>query len=238
MTALDRSSLSARDRLIVALDLPSVAEARRIVEMAGDAVGFYKIGYQLGFAGGLTLARDLIDAGKRVFLDFKLHDIGNTVTEGIRSIAALGVDLTTVHAYPQTMRAAAQGKTGSRLRVIAVTVLTSYDEADCRDAGYSGDVASLVKRRVGQMCEADLDGVVCAATEAAGVRALLGSEQLIVTPGIRPVGAETGDQKRVVTPGAAIAAGADLLVVGRPITGAADPRRAAQEIVEEIASAL
>ena len=176
MTALNRASLSPRDRLIVALDLPSVA--------------------------------------------------------------ALGVDLTTVHSYPQTMRAAAQGKEGSRLRIVAVTILTSYDEADCLDAGYSGDVASLVKRRVEQMCKANLDGVVCAATEAATVRALLGPEQLIVTPGIRPAGADVGDQKRVVTPRAAIAAGADLLVVGRPVTGAPDPRRAAQEIVEEIASAL
>ncbi len=238
MPTLNRSTLSPRDRLIVALDLSSVEEARRIVENLGNAASFYKIGYQLGFAGGINLARSLIDAGKRVFLDFKLHDIGNTVTEGIRSIAALGVDLTTVHAYPQTMRAAAEGKAGSRLNVIAVTVLTSYDDADCRDAGYDGTVTTLVARRVMQMRDAGLNGVVCAATEAATVRTLIGPDHLIITPGIRPTGAAAGDQKRIVTPGAAITAGADLLVVGRPVTGAADPRYAAQAIVEEIAAAL
>ena len=223
-----------QDRLIIALDIASVDEARTLVAKIGDAGTFYKIGYRLGFAGGLPFARELIDQGKRVFLDFKLHDIGNTVAEGVSSVAALGVDLLTVHAYPQTMRAAVEGKAGSSLKILAVTVLTSYDESDLREAGYSGNVSDLVARRAGQAREAGIDGIVCSAQETGAVRAAIGPDRLIVTPGIRPSGAAAGDQKRVVTPTDAIRGGSDHLVVGRPITQAGDPRAAALAVVEEI----
>ena len=225
-----------RDRLIVALDMGSVAEARALVDVVGDSAGFYKIGYRLTYAGGLSFAEELIGQGKKIFLDLKLHDIGNTVREGVESIARLGVTFLTVHAYPQTMRAAVAGRAGS-LKLLAVTVLTSYDDADVREAGYAQSVDALVAARAAQARDIGLDGIVCAASEAARVRAIVGPDRLIVTPGIRPAGGESGDQKRIVTPAAAIRAGADHLVVGRPITGAADPRRAAEAIVEEIAGA-
>ncbi|HSP23742.1 MAG TPA: orotidine-5'-phosphate decarboxylase [Saliniramus sp.] len=237
MTDTPAYERSVQDRLIVALDIGSVDEARALVAKIGDAGTFYKIGYRLGFAGGLPFARELLDQGKRVFLDFKLHDIGNTVAEGVSSVAAMGVDFLTVHAYPQTMRAAVEGKAGSPLKILAVTVLTSYDEADLREAGYAGNVADLVARRAGQAREIGIDGIVCSAQETASVRAALGPDRLIVTPGIRPGGADAGDQKRVVTPADAIRRGADHLVVGRPITQAGDPRAAALAVVEEIARA-
>ena len=227
-----------RERLIVALDLASVAEADQLVRRLGDAVSFYKIGYRLGYAGGLPFAEQLIADGKKVFLDLKLHDIGNTVTEGVQSIAALGATFLTVHGYPQTMRAAVASKAGAPLKILAVTVLTSYDDADAAEAGYAGSVADLVERRSAQARDIGADGVVCAAMEAARVRAIIGPNRLIVTPGIRPAGSAPGDQKRVVTPTAAIRAGADYLVVGRPVTEAADPRAAAEAIVHEIAAAV
>jgi orotidine-5'-phosphate decarboxylase len=231
------AAAAARDRLIIALDLPSVADARAMVARIGDAGSFYKIGYQLGFAGGLALAEELIGEGKQIFLDLKLHDIANTVEEGVRSVGRTGASFLTVHAYPQTMRAAMQGKAGSSLKILAVTVLTSYDDADLADAGYAATAAELVARRAAQARDLGVDGIVCAPTEAAAVRALIGPERLIVTPGVRPAGAAVGDQKRVLTPADAIRAGASHLVVGRPITGAADPRAAAAMIVEEIAGA-
>ena len=227
-----------RDRLIVALDLGSAAEARALVGALGDAAGFYKIGYRLAYAGGLGLAEELVREGKKVFLDLKLHDIGNTVQEGVESIARLGATFLTVHAYPQTMRAAVAGRAGSGLKLLAVTVLTSYDDADVREAGYAQSVDALVAARSAQGRDVGIDGIVCAAPEAARVRAVVGPDRLIVTPGIRPAGSGGGDQKRVVAPAAAIRAGADHLVVGRPITGAANPRRTAEAIVEEIAGAI
>ncbi|TVR07815.1 MAG: orotidine-5'-phosphate decarboxylase [Salinarimonadaceae bacterium] len=226
-----------RDKVIVALDIATVVEARALVARIGDAGTFYKIGYRLGFAGGLAFARELVDEGKRVFLDFKLHDIGNTVAEGVASVANLGVDFLTVHAYPQTMRAAAQGRSGADLRLLAVTVLTSYNDFDLAEAGYEADVATLVARRAAQAREAGVDGVVCSPHEIAPVRAALGAEGLIVTPGVRPAGSAAGDQKRVMTPSEAIRAGADHLVIGRPVTQAADPRAAMAAIVEEVAGA-
>jgi orotidine-5'-phosphate decarboxylase len=232
------NATDVRDRLIVALDLASVDEAQRLVERLGDAVSFYKIGYQLAYAGGLPFAERLVTAGKKVFLDLKLHDIGNTVTEGVRSVASLGATFLTVHAYPQTMRAAVDGKAGSPLKILAVTVLTSYDDADAAEAGYAGSLADLVERRAAQARDLGIDGIVCAATEAARVRAIVGPDRLIVTPGIRPSGSSTGDQKRIVTPAMAIRAGADYLVVGRPVTAAEDPRAVAEAIVVEIASAV
>jgi orotidine-5'-phosphate decarboxylase len=226
-----------RDRLIVALDLPSVGEARRVVAAIGDAASFYKIGYQLAYAGGLPFAEELIGAGKKVFLDLKLHDIANTVEEGVRSVARLGATFLTVHAYPQTMRAALAGRGEAGMKLLAVTVLTSYDDADAREAGYAASVDELVAARAAQARDLGVDGIVCAAWEAARVRAVVGPDRLIVTPGIRPAGSAIGDQKRVVSPAAAIRAGVDHIVVGRPITGAADPKRAAAEIVEEMAGA-
>jgi orotidine-5'-phosphate decarboxylase len=223
------------ERLIVALDLPSIEAAQALVTRLGDTVSFYKIGYQLAFAGGLGLARDLADAGKRVFLDLKLHDIGNTVAQGVKSVARLGATFVTVHAYPQTMLAAVEAREGS-LRILAVTVLTSYDDGDLRAAGYGATVKTLVATRARAARDIGVDGLVCAPEEAAHVRSFVGADMMLVTPGIRPAGADAGDQKRVATPSAAIAAGADYLVVGRPIVAAADPRAAAEAIVAEIAS--
>ncbi|PVE25851.1 orotidine-5'-phosphate decarboxylase [Microvirga sp. KLBC 81] len=227
-----------RDRLIIGLDVPSVEEARSIVTRIGDAGTFYKIGYQLAYAGGFEFARELIGQDKKIFLDLKLHDIGNTVEEGVRSIARMGVTFLTVHAYPQTMRAAVAGKAGSDLKILAVTVLTSYDDNDLIEAGYAPvSAAELVARRAGQARDIGIDGIVCAATEAERVRAIVGPDRFIVTPGIRPTGADAGDQKRIVTPGEAIRKGATHLVVARPIVKASDPRAAAEAIVREMGDA-
>lgn len=225
-----------RERLIVALDLPSVEAAQAVVARIGDAVSFYKIGYQLAYAGGLAYAPALADAGKRVFIDLKLHDIGSTVAEGVRSVARLGATFLTVHAYPQTMKAAVVAREAG-LQILAVTVLTSYDDADVTTAGYGCTVAELVAKRAAQARDIGVDGLVCSAAEAAKVRAIVGSKLKLVTPGIRPAGADAGDQKRIMTPAAAIAAGADYLVVGRPITAAPDPKAAAQSIIDEISQA-
>jgi orotidine-5'-phosphate decarboxylase len=230
--------LQPRDRLIVALDVPSVRQAEALVEKLGDAVGFYKIGYQLAFAHGLSFAASLAAARKKVFLDLKLHDIGNTVARGVESIASLGATFLTVHAYPQTMRAALEGRSGSSLRLLAVTVLTSYDDADLTEAGYDVEVEDLVAKRAAQARDLGVDGVVCSAAEAASLRQIVGPGTLLVAPGIRPSGAGHGDQKRVTTPAHAVAAGVDYLVVGRPIVEAADPRAAAEAIVAEIAAAV
>ena len=228
--------MDARDRLIVALDLPSVAAAEAMVTRLGDAVSFYKIGYQLAFAGGLAFADTLIRANKKVFIDLKLHDIGNTVAKGVESVARLGATFLTVHAYPQTMHAAVDARGNSGLRILAVTVLTSYDDADLAAAGYDFTVTELVAERAAQARDIGVDGLVCSAEEAAALKPKVGS-LVLVTPGIRPAGADTGDQKRVMTPKKAIAAGADYLVVGRPILEAPNPRAAADGIVGEIAAA-
>jgi len=226
----------ARDRLIVALDVSSVEAAQTMVARLGDTVSFYKIGYQLAFAGGLSYAQTLTDAGKRVFLDLKLHDIGHTVAQGVKSVARLGATFLTVHAYPQTMKAAVEAREGV-LHILAVTVLTSYDDADLAAAGYDFTVPELVAERAAQARDIGVDGVVCSAEEAAKLRGIVGTRLALVTPGIRPAGAAPGDQKRIMTPAAAIAAGADYLVVGRPIVAAADPTAAADAIVKEIAAA-
>jgi orotidine-5'-phosphate decarboxylase len=231
-------SLQPRDRLIVALDVPSTGEAEAIVDKLGNAVGFYKIGYQLAFERGLPLAAALVGAGKRVFLDVKLHDIGNTVARGVETVARLGVTFLTVHAFPQTMRAAVEARAGSNLKILAVTVLTSYDDADLAEAGSSVSVEQLVAERAAQAHDMGVDGIVCSAEEAAPLRLIVGADMLLVTPGIRPAGAATGDQKRIMTPSRAIAAGADYLVVGRPIIEATDPKSAAEVIVAEMAAAL
>jgi orotidine-5'-phosphate decarboxylase len=227
-------ALDARERLVVALDLSSVKAAESMVSRLGESVLFYKIGYQLAFAGGLPFAADLIAAGKQVFLDLKLHDIGNTVEKGVESVAQLGATFLTVHAYPQTMKAAVAGKRGSALRILAVTVLTSYDDADLAAAGYEMSVPELAAARAEQARDIGVDGLVSSAEEAANLRGIAGPGMVLVTPGIRPAGSASGDQKRIMTPARAIEAGADYLVVGRPIVEAADPKKAAEAIVAEI----
>ncbi len=226
-----------RDRLIVALDAPDVGEAERLIERIGDAASFYKVGLELAYGGGLGLVGRLVSAGKQVFLDLKLYDIPNTVERATAQAARLGARFLTVHAYPQTMRAAVAGAKGSKMQVLAVTVLTSCDDADLRDAGYRFGVAELVRRRAEQALSLGVDGLVASAAEAATLRKTVGAQMLIVTPGIRPAGAAAGDQKRVATPAEAIRAGADYLVVGRPVTQAPDPRAAARAIVAEVAAA-
>ncbi|HEY6860473.1 MAG TPA: orotidine-5'-phosphate decarboxylase [Pseudolabrys sp.] len=227
-------ALSARERLIVALDVPSVAAAEAMVARLGESVWFYKIGYQLVFAGGLPFAAGLIATGKQVFLDLKLHDIGNTVAKGVESVAQLGATFLTVHAYPQTMKAAVEGKRGSNLRILAVTVLTSYDDADLAAAGYEMNVKELAAARAAQARDTGVDGLVCSAEEAATLRDIAGPGMVLVTPGIRPAGSAQGDQKRIMSPARAIDAGADYLVVGRPIVEARDPKAVADAIVAAI----
>ena len=227
-----------RDRLIVALDAPSVEEALRVVALLGDHVTFYKIGYRLAFVGGLALSEALIKQGKKVFLDLKLHDIGNTVKQGVASIASLGCDFLTVHAYPQTMRAAVEGRGSSHLKILGVTALTSYDDNDAQEAGYRLAVRDLVQLKTEQARTIGIDGIVCSAAETHIVRHAAGSKMVIVTPGIRPDGVATGDQKRTLTPRQAILSGVDYLVVGRPILNADQPAHVAELIYQDIELAL
>jgi len=235
---MQASDIAPRDRLIVALDVPSVEQAEAMVARLGDAVTFYKIGYQLAYAGGLPLIRKLADQGKKVFLDLKLHDIGNTIERGVESIVKLRAAFLTVHACPQTMKAAVQARAGTDLKILAVTVLTSYDDGDLHAAGYRLGVSELVDARAQQAQALGVDGLVCSPEEATALRKLVGRQMFLVTPGIRPAGLAKGDQKRIMTPARAIAAGADYLVVGRPILEAADPKAAADAIVAEIAPRL
>jgi orotidine-5'-phosphate decarboxylase len=220
--------------LIVGLDVSGRAQAETLIETLGEAVSFYKIGYQLGFSGGLPLAQELVRMGKKVFLDLKLNDIANTVEKGIESIAAMGVTMTTVHAYPQVLRAAAKGAQGSSLCVLGVTVMTSLGQDDLREAGIEMSVEDLVLRRAEQARDAGLGGIVASAAEAGLLRRRIGPDMAIVTPGIRPAGAQAGDQKRVVTPADALRAGASHLVVARPIVAAPDPLLAARAILAEM----
>ena len=226
-----------RERLIVGLDVPDVAEAEQVVRDLDGAVSFYKIGYQLAFAGGLDFARELASGGTGIFLDMKLLDIDNTVAKGVESVAKMGVSMLTLHAYPKAMRAAVEAARGSDLTLLGVTVLTSMDEQDLVEAGYEYDPHTLVLRRAEQALGAGMGGVVCSADEAAAVRKIVGPELAVVTPGIRPAGADRGDQKRVMTPADAIRAGASHLVVARPIVKAPDRRAAAQAILAEMAAA-
>jgi orotidine-5'-phosphate decarboxylase len=228
--------IDPRDRLIVALDLSSVEAAEALIARLGDSVTFYKIGYQFAYAGGLSLVPKLADRGKKVFVDLKLHDIGNTVAKGVESIAKLGATFATVHAYPQTMKAAVDAR-GPSLKILAVTVLTSYDDDDLYAAGYRFGVSDLVEARALQAQALGIDGLVCSGEEATTVRGIIGAQMALVTPGIRPAGSAVGDQKRVMTPGRAISAGADYLVVGRPVVEASDPKVAAEAIVAEIVQA-
>jgi orotidine-5'-phosphate decarboxylase len=230
--------MSAKDRLIVGLDVPNIGEAEQIVRKLGNSADFYKIGYQLAFAGGLEFARDLARDGKKVFLDMKLLDIDNTVASGVENIVKMGMTMLTLHAYPKAMRAAVEAARGSKLCLLGVTVLTSMDEQDLIDAGYEYDPHTLVLRRAEQARRAGMGGIVCSAEEANAVRKIVGPDLAVVTPGIRPTGADKGDQKRVMTPTEAIRAGASHLVVARPIVKAADPLEAARAILAEMDGAL
>ena len=231
-------AISPRDRLIVALDLPSVADAAAMVGRLGDSVTFYKVGLELIFAGGIDFARRLAGEGKKVFLDAKLLDIDNTVAGAVKSILGIGATFLTVHAYGHAMRAAVAARGQSGLGLLAVTVLTSLDDADLAADGYGAGTTALVERRAQAAKAAGMDGIVASPAEASLVRAAVGPGMAIVTPGIRPAGTAVGDQKRVATPQTAIRAGADYLVVGRPITAAPDSRQAADRIVADIEHAI
>lgn len=221
--------------LIVGLDVSSRSEAEdRIAQLDGVA-NFFKIGYQLFYGGdGLTVGKELIKSGKKVFFDLKLLDIDNTVEKGVAAFAATGAHMLTVHAYPKTMAAAQRAAQGTDLTILGVTVLTSMDDADLEAAGYQTSVGALVERRIAAARAAGIGGVVASAFEARRAREIAGPNMAIVTPGIRPAGADAGDQKRVMSPTDAIRAGATHLVVARPIVAAPDPRAAAQAIVDEM----
>ena len=226
------------DRLIVALDLPNVLDGLALTQKLGDAVGFYKIGLGMLTGGGLALANELKhDHGKKIFLDVKFFDIGATVAAAVRGVSQFDIDLLTVHGDPHVVAAARDGAAGSDMKILAVTILTSLDRADLDNALIkSGNITDLVQERAGRAFDAGADGVIASPQEAALIRALPeAAGKLIVTPGVRPVGAALGDQKRVATPAQAIADGADHIVVGRPVWQAADPRAAALAITAEIA---
>ncbi len=225
----------ADPRLYVALDVPSIEKARDMVEKIGESVVSYKIGLQLLPLGGTQLGAELKAQGKNVFYDFKFHDIDATVEKATRSVAGLGADILTVHARPDVMRAAVKGRGESDLKVIGVTVLTSLDAQALKDIGYHNTPEELVMHRVRQAIDAGMDGVVSSPLEAEAIRAVVPKEFLIVTPGVRLPGGDAGDQKRIATPFDALKNGASHLVVGRPITKAADPAAGAQAVLANIA---
>jgi orotidine-5'-phosphate decarboxylase len=230
--------MNAEDRLVIALDTPDVAAAERVVSALGAAGRFYKIGYQLMPLGGYDLARRLADQGKRVFIDAKFHDIGATVERGAKSVAKLGADFLTVHAERDVVAGAVAGRADDpRLKIIAVTVLTSLTQESLAASGVTTPLADLVLKRAEIALAAGADGVVASPHEAAAIRARFGDRLLIITPGVRPAGVALDDQARAATPAAAIHAGADYLVVGRPILSASDPAAAARAIAAEMASA-
>lgn len=221
---------------IIALDVESADQARALIGRLGDAARFYKVGMELYAAAGMEFVRELAGQGKQVFLDLKFYDIGETVKRAVAQVARSGVSFLTVHGSAAVMRAAVQGRGESPLRLLAVTVLTSFDQADLADLGYPCPVADLVALRVRKAMEAGIDGIVCSPLEAAAVRALAGPEAILVTPGVRSGGAGQGDQKRVATPAEAMRWGADYLVIGRQVTRAGDPAAEMARILEEIGS--
>ncbi|MBI1364648.1 MAG: orotidine-5'-phosphate decarboxylase [Alphaproteobacteria bacterium] len=230
--------IDPKDRLIIALDKPAVEDADKIIARLGDDGRFYKIGYQLMPIGGIDLAKRLSAAGKKVFLDFKFHDIGATVERGVASVRKLGGDFLTVHAEPDVLKGAVAGRgDDKRLKILAVTVLTSLTQESLKRSGVDMKLEDLVLKRAEFAAEAGADGVVASAREARAIKRRFGDSLLVVTPGVRPKGADANDQARVVTPADAIGAGADYLVIGRPIVDAADPARAARAIEMEIAGA-
>ncbi len=235
---MTRATPEPRDRLIVALDTPDTAEAERLAGALAGHVGVFKVGLELAMAGGIGFARELASDGHAVFLDLKLLDIDNTVAKAVSNAADQGFAFLTIHAYPSAMRAAVDGLKGRDLCLLGVTVLTSLDADDLREAGYAATPEDLVLSRAQAAKAAGMGGIVCSPQEVAAVRAAVGESLAIVTPGVRPAGSATGDQKRIATPGEAIRAGADYLVVGRPITRDDDPAAAAGRIVAEIEAAL
>ncbi|MBZ5595747.1 MAG: orotidine-5'-phosphate decarboxylase [Acidobacteriia bacterium] len=220
--------------IIVALDVESAEDARGLVARIGSEVNFYKVGMELYAAAGMDFVHELIDGGRDVFLDLKFYDIGETVKRAVRQVARTGVRFLTVHGSSAVMRAAVEGRGKSPLKLLAVTVLTSFDEQDLADLGYRCAPAELVELRVRKAMEAGMDGIVASPVEARAIRALTGTRAILVTPGVRSAGAGKGDQKRVATPAEAIRDGADYLVIGRQITRAADPAAAAREVLDEI----
>ncbi|MCT4608909.1 MAG: orotidine-5'-phosphate decarboxylase [Pelagimonas sp.] len=229
----------ADDRLIVALDVPNVVAGLELANTLGDAVSFYKIGLGMLCGGGLALANELkAEHDKRIFLDMKFFDIGNTVEAAVRGVAQFDIDFLTVHGDPHVVRAAKEGAAGTNMKILAVTILTSLDRNDL-DASLiqAGDIPDLVTTRAARAFEAGADGVIASPNEAAMIRALPDSNgRLIVTPGVRPAGADAGDQKRIATPAQAIRDGADHIVVGRPIYKAPAPQQAARAILDELRS--
>jgi orotidine-5'-phosphate decarboxylase len=226
---------ATKDKLIVALDFASYDEARALVDTLGETVSFYKVGLELLFADGLALASELKNENKRVFLDMKFHDIGNTVEKAVAAVAHLGFDFLTIHGTDsKTMKAAVKGRGNAPLKLLAVTVLTSLDADDLKEQGISLSPRDLVLKRARLAQEAGMDGVIASGMEAARIRATAGEDFLIVTPGIRLPGGEAGDQKRITTPEDALRDGANHLVVGRPITAASNPKRAAETVLGHI----
>ena len=223
-----------KNPIIIALDVETADQARELTAKLGDAVDFYKVGMELYAGAGLDLVRELTGQGKKVFLDMKFYDIGETVRRAVAQVAKLGVQFLTVHGSKAVMAAAVQGRGAADLKLLAVTVLTSFDQTDLADLGYPCPVSDLVSLRVRNAMEAGIDGLVCSPLEVAGVRAEAGPGAILVTPGVRSPGADTGDQKRVATPAAALRNGADYLVIGRQVTRARDPRAEVEKIFGEI----
>jgi len=233
--ALARAETRADPRLIVPLDFPTAEAARAAVARLGQAVSFYKVGLELFATDGMAVARELKAAGRQVFLDWKLHDIPTTVQKATAAIAGAGCDFLTVHGEPQVMAAAVRGRAGAPLKILAVTVLTSLDDADLKEMGYAESARALVERRIRQAIAAGCDGVIASPHEAALARRLGGPELLVVTPGVRPDWSAKNDQARAATPAEALQAGASHIVCGRPITAADDPHAAALRVVSEMA---
>jgi orotidine-5'-phosphate decarboxylase len=223
-----------KNPIIVALDVASPQEAMGLVMRLGDSVAMYKVGMELYAAAGRSFVEELRAQGRGIFLDLKFYDIPETVKRATARVAEMGVDLLTIHASYSVMRGAVEGRGSAELRLLGVTVLTSFDQHDLEDLGTSKTVAELVEQRARKAREAGMDGIVCSPLEAAAMRALLGPDKLLVVPGIRSVGIDAGDQKRIATPRQAMEAGASYLVIGRQITRAADPRAEASRILEEI----
>jgi orotidine-5'-phosphate decarboxylase len=220
--------------VIVALDVESAEDARELVARLGPQAGFYKVGMELYAAAGMSFVQELLDSGKRVFLDLKFYDIGETVKRAVAQVARRGVHLLTVHGSKAVMRAAVEGRAGAPLRLLGVTVLTSFDQEDLQDLGYPCSVGELVDLRVRNAIDAGVDGLVCSPREVARVRQIAGPGAILVTPGVRSAGAAAGDQKRVATPREAIGNGASLLVIGRQVTRAADPAAALEHVLSEL----
>ena len=238
MSDFDVRNPSARDRLIVPLDVPTVDDARSVVKDLGDSVSFYKLGFQILYGGGFDLVAELKDQGKQIFIDLKLLDIDNTVKSGVESLKRLGGTFLTIHAYPHAMQAAVDARADDDLKLLGVTVMTNLDDERLQEAGYKDKAGSLVIKRASQANQIGMDGVICSAAEASAIRATVGPDLLLVTPGIRPANANADDQRRIMTPKLAIENGSDYLVVGRPILNADNRRAAADAIVAEIETAL